>query len=173
MSGCLNPAIIYVIVIVPDNDNIVTNPRRFVKWFPIISSIYPGKFLLYPAREVGYIDYGCNCKCTSCQICCFKRSILVLRAGCLLTCWLFFANILILNVNDNGNVSGNVSRKLLKEKALMKTSHLSSLGNIANLAPAMLHTRSISEDFHPRSGLSSGGVSEAISIIRNHDPQAI
>jgi len=29
---------------------------------------------------------------------------------CLLTCRLFFAKILLLNVNDNGNVIGNVSR---------------------------------------------------------------
>jgi hypothetical protein len=54
----------------------------------------------------------------------------------------------LLNVNDNGNVSGNVSGRFLKVKALWNISPLPSPGNKANLAQALLEARSISEALH-------------------------
>jgi hypothetical protein len=53
---------------------------------------------------------------------------------------------------------------LLKVKARLNTSPLSFLGNKANLAQALLEARSISEALHQGSGLSLGGVPDAISV---------
>ena len=82
-----------------------------------------------------------------------------------MTCCLFFANILMLNVNDNGNVSGNVSGQFFKVINLLNTSPFSSLGNEANLVGALLKTHSISEALKQGSTLFRGGAPDAISKI--------
>jgi hypothetical protein len=82
----------------------------------------------------------------------------------LLTCCPFFAKILMLNVNDNGNVSGNVSGELPKVRVLLNTSSLSSFGSKVNLMPAPLEARSISKALHQGSSVSLGGVPDAISV---------